>query len=194
MVELRRKHDVYKEVPYQTDERRTTGDQGSGTSRRSAAYRQTLARILLMSDESRPNGGIKQIYPVHSEWNSQRSSGCVHGVWKKAQNRPRTARSSCVVAMLMAGIDGIINKIDPGEPLDVNIYDFTPEQSAGVQQVPGSLAEALDALEADNEFLLRGGVFTSDLIDTWISYKRSRDVDGVQIRPHPYEFMLYYDA
>ena len=97
-------------------------------------------------------------------------------------------------SMLMAGIDGIINKIDPGEPLDVNIYDLTPEQSAGVQQIPGSLAEALDALEADNEFLLRGGVFTSDLIDTWISYKRSRDVDGVQLRPHPYEFMLYYDA
>ena len=96
--------------------------------------------------------------------------------------------------MLMAGIDGIMNKIDPGEPLDVNIYDLTPEQSAGVQQVPGSLAEAFDALEADNEFLLRDGVFTSDLIDTWISYKRSRDVDGVQLRPRPYEFMLYYDA
>ena len=69
-----------------------------------------------------------------------------------------------------------------------------PGAAAGVQQVPGSLAEALDALEADNEFLLRGVVFTSDLIDTWINYKRSRGVDGVQLRLHPYEFMLYYDA
>jgi glutamine synthetase len=97
-------------------------------------------------------------------------------------------------AMLMAGVDGIINKIEPGDPLDVNIYNLTPEQAAKVKQVPGSLDEVLDALESNNEFLLRGGVFTSDLIETWINYKRAREVDGVRLRPHPYEFMLYYDA
>ena len=97
-------------------------------------------------------------------------------------------------AMLMAGLDDIINKIDPGDPIDANIYDLTPEQAARVKQVPGSLEEVLDALEQDNEFLLAGGVFTQDLIDTWLDYKRSRDVEGVRVRPHPYEFMLYYDA
>ena len=97
-------------------------------------------------------------------------------------------------AMLMAGVDGIVNKIDPGDPMDVDLYDLTPEQAAKVQQVPGSLGEALDALEEDHDFLLSGDVFTPDLIETWLDYKRTEEVDPVRLRPHPYEFMLYYNA
>ena len=97
-------------------------------------------------------------------------------------------------AMLMAGLDGIINKLDPGDPLDVDLYDLSPEQAAQVQQVPGSLDESLDALEEDHEFLLRGDVFTSDVIETWLHYKRTEELDEVRLRPHPYEFALYYNA
>ncbi len=96
-------------------------------------------------------------------------------------------------AMLMAMIDGIQNKIDPGEPLDKDIYDLKPEEMAGVPTTPGSLAEALAALRADHEFLLRGDVFTPDVIDTWIWYKTEREVDELRLRPHPYEFCLYAD-
>ena len=97
-------------------------------------------------------------------------------------------------AMLMAGLDGIENEIDPGDPLDVDLYDLPPEQAAQVQQVPGSLEEVLNALEEDNDFLTRGGVFTSDVIETWLDYKRTREVDGIRLRPHPYEFFLYFDV
>ena len=97
-------------------------------------------------------------------------------------------------AMLMAGLDGIVNKIDPGDPLDVDLYDLSPEQAAKVQQVPGSLEEVLDALEEDHAFLLHGDVFTPDLIETWLDYKRTKEVDEVRLRPHPYEFYLYFDA
>ena len=97
-------------------------------------------------------------------------------------------------AMLMAGIDGIVNKIDPGDPLDVDLYALTPEQAAKVEQVPGSLSEVLDALETDNEFLLRGDVFTEEFIGGWLDYKRTREVDELRLRPHPYEFLMYYDA
>ncbi len=97
-------------------------------------------------------------------------------------------------AMLMAGLDGIQNKIDPGEPLDKNIYDLPPEELAKVPSVPASLDGALDALEKDHAFLLEGGVFTEDVIETWIDYKRTRECDAVRLRPHPYEFMLYFDA
>ena len=97
-------------------------------------------------------------------------------------------------AMLMAGIDGIINQTDPGDPLDVNLYELSAEEAAKVEQVPGSLEEALDALEADHEFLLRGDVFTSDLIEMWLDYKRTKEIDELRMRPHPYEFMLYFDA
>lgn len=96
-------------------------------------------------------------------------------------------------AMLMAAIDGIQNKIDPGQPLDRNIYDLTPEEAAGVPTTPGSLEESLDALEADHEFLLRGDVFTKDVIETWIDYKREEEVKALSLRPHPYEFVMYYD-
>ena len=96
-------------------------------------------------------------------------------------------------AMLMAGIDGIKNKIDPGEPLDKDIYDLSPEEMKNVPTTPGALNEALDALRKDNEFLLRGDVFTSDVIDTWIWYKTEHEVDALRLRPHPYEFCLYFD-
>jgi glutamine synthetase len=96
-------------------------------------------------------------------------------------------------AMLMAGLDGVQNRIEPPEPMDKDLYDLPPEELANVPQVPASLEEALRALEADNEFMKAGGVFTDDLIETWISYKRLSEIDQVRLRPHPWEFMLYYD-
>ncbi len=96
-------------------------------------------------------------------------------------------------AMLMAVIDGIQNKINPGQPLDKDIYDLPPEELAAVPKTPGSLEEALNALEKDHEFLLRGDVFSADVIQTWINYKRQQEVDALRLRPHPYEFCLYYD-
>ncbi len=96
-------------------------------------------------------------------------------------------------AMLMAGLDGIENKIDPGEALDKDLYDLAPEELASVPQMPGSLDEALNNLEADHEFLLKGDVFTEDALMTWINYKRDNEVDALRLRPHPYEFFLYYD-
>ena len=96
-------------------------------------------------------------------------------------------------AMLMAGLDGIENKIHPGEPLDRDIYDLNPEEMKNVPSLPGSLEEALNALEDDHEFLLKGEVFTEDVVRTWIDYKRKNEVDAVRLRPHPYEFQLYYD-
>ncbi len=96
-------------------------------------------------------------------------------------------------AMLMAGLDGIENKIDPGQPLDKDIYDLAPEELAKVPSMPGSLEDALNALEADYSFLLKGDVFTEDLLKTYVDYKRSKEVDAIRQRPHPYEFALYYD-
>ncbi len=96
-------------------------------------------------------------------------------------------------AMLMAGLDGVQNQIEPHDPVDKDIYDLPPAELAGLPSVPGSLPEALAALEADNEFLLQGGVFTEGLIESWIEYKRVHEVDPVRLRPHPYEFHLYYD-
>ncbi|MDP9069839.1 MAG: type I glutamate--ammonia ligase [Actinomycetota bacterium] len=96
-------------------------------------------------------------------------------------------------AMLMAGLDGVQNRIEPPDPVDKDLYDLPPEELAKVPQVPGSLDEALDALEADQDFLKAGGVFTDDLIDTWLAYKRVSEIDEVRLRPHPWEFMLYYD-
>ncbi len=97
-------------------------------------------------------------------------------------------------AMLMAGIDGIENKIDPGEPLDKNLYDLPPEELAKVPSCPASLEASLHALEKDHEFLTKGNVFTQDVIDTWLDYKRTKECDPVRLRPHPYEFALYYDC
>jgi len=96
-------------------------------------------------------------------------------------------------AMMMAAVDGIQNKIDPGKPLDKNIYDLPPEEAMKVAKTPGSLREALMALKDDHAFLLKGDVFTQDVIDTWIGYKMVNEVEAMDLRPHPYEFMLYYD-
>jgi glutamine synthetase len=96
-------------------------------------------------------------------------------------------------AMLMAALDGILNKIDPGDPLDKDIYDLPPEELAKVPQAPGSLREALKALENDYEYLLKGDVFTQDVVETWIDYKVSHEVMALNLRPHPWEFALYFD-
>jgi glutamine synthetase len=96
-------------------------------------------------------------------------------------------------AMLMAGLDGIKNKIEPAAPIDKDLYELPPDEAAAIPQVPGSLEAVLYALEADNEYLQEGNVFTADLIETWIDYKRTNEVDPVRLRPHPYEFELYYD-
>ncbi|MFF4378895.1 type I glutamate--ammonia ligase [Kitasatospora sp. NPDC001547] len=96
-------------------------------------------------------------------------------------------------AMLMAGLDGIRNKIEPLEPVDKDLYELAPEEHANVPQVPSSLPAVLDALEADHEYLLAGNVFTPDLIETWIDYKRTNEIAPIALRPHPHEFELYYD-
>jgi glutamine synthetase len=97
-------------------------------------------------------------------------------------------------AMLMAGLDGIQNRINPGDPIDKNLYDLPPEERANVPSAPGSLDEALAALEDDHQFLLKGDVFTRDVVETHLRYKRSREIDEMRLRPHPYEFFLYYDV
>jgi len=96
-------------------------------------------------------------------------------------------------AILMAVIDGIQNKIDPGDPLDKDIYNLPPEELAEIPSAPGSLDEALEALKADQEFLLKGDVFTRDAIDMWIDYKTNNEINDVKLRPHPHEFFLYFD-
>ena len=93
-------------------------------------------------------------------------------------------------ALLMAGLDGVLNKIEPGDPLDKDIYDLTPEEMKSVPSMPGSLEEALNCLEDDHQFLLKGDVFTEELIETFIDYKRRNEADAVRLRPHPYEFSL----
>jgi len=97
-------------------------------------------------------------------------------------------------AMLMAGLDGVQKKMDPGAPLEKNTYELSPREERRLKTVPGSLDESLRALEADNEFLRRGNVFTDDVIETWLSYKRENEIDPVRLRPHPWEFHLYFDA
>ena len=96
-------------------------------------------------------------------------------------------------AMLLAGLDGVQNRIEPPDPVDKDLYDLPPEELALVPQVPGSLEESLAALSADQEFLTKGGVFTKDLVDTYVDYKRENEIDAIRLRPHPYEFALYYD-
>jgi glutamine synthetase len=97
-------------------------------------------------------------------------------------------------AQVMAGLDGVLNKIDPGQPLDKNIYALPPEEAAKIPTMPASLDEALDALQADHAFLLKGDVFTEDAISTWIQYKRENEANAIRLRPHPHEFELYYDC
>jgi glutamine synthetase len=96
-------------------------------------------------------------------------------------------------AMLMAGLDGIQRRLNPGPPIDKNLYDLSPEERKNIPSTPGSLEEALNALQVDHEFLLKGDVFTDDVITTYVAYKQMREVDELRLRPHPYEFVLYYD-
>ena len=115
---------------------------------------------------------------------------------KRVEYRPPDPSSNpylAFVVMLMAGLDGIENKIMPPDPIDKDLYDLPPEDKGKVQSVPSSLEETLNALEKDHEFLLKGDVFTSDVIETWINYKRTKEIDAIKLRPHPYEFALYYD-
>ena len=102
---------------------------------------------------------------------------------------PYLAFSAC----LMAGLDGIHNKIDPGEPVDQDLYEMEEEKAKKIRHLPGTLEDVLDALEQDHEFLMKGDVFTRDLLETYISYKRKNEVDAIRLRPHPYEFALYFD-
>jgi glutamine synthetase len=110
----------------------------------------------------------------------------------------RTPDPSCnpylsFAACLMAGLDGVANKIDPGQPIDKDLYELPAAEAHKIKHLPGSLDVVLDALEKDHDFLLKGDVFTRDLIETWISYKRTNEVDAIRLRPHPWEFALYSD-
>jgi glutamine synthetase len=115
---------------------------------------------------------------------------------KRVEFRPPDPSANPYLAfasMVVAGLDGIVNKIDPGEPLDKDIYDLSPEEMKNVPSMPASLEEALDCLENDHAFLLKGDVFTEELLESFINYKRKSEADAVRLRPHPYEFALYYD-
>jgi len=115
---------------------------------------------------------------------------------KRVEYRPPDPSANpylCYAALLMAGLDGVLNKIDPGEPMDRNLYELPPEELAKVPQVPASLGEALNYLEQDHDFLLKGDVFTRDFLETWVSHKR-KEHDALRLRPHPYEYFLYYDV
>src|SRR5438132_5707870 len=115
---------------------------------------------------------------------------------KRIEYRPPDPSANpylCYTALLMAGLDGVLNKMDPGEPIDKNMYELAPQEMAKVPQTPGSLEEALNQLDKDHQFLLKGDVFTADFLEMWISHKR-KEADAIRLRPHPYEFFLYYDA
>jgi glutamine synthetase len=141
--------------------------------------------------------------PVNLVYSQRNRSACcripITGTNPKAKRIEfRVPDPSCnpymaFAAMLMAGIDGIRNKIEPPEPVDKDLYELPPDQLAQVPQVPGSLEAVLDALEADNDYLLEGGVFTPDVIETWVDYKRTNEVDALRLRPHPHEFGMYFD-
>lgn len=142
--------------------------------------------------------------PVNLVYSQRNRSACIRipitGTNPKAKRLEfRVPDPSCnpylaFAAMLMAGLDGIKNKIEPPEPIDKDLYELPPEEHAAVPQVPGSLPEVLAALEADHDYLLEGGVFTPDLIATWLEYKRTKEVDSIRLRPHPHEFELYFDV
>lgn len=141
--------------------------------------------------------------PVNLVYSARNRSACIRipvtGTSPKAKRiefrapDPSANPYLSFAAQLMAGLDGIRNRIEPPEPVDKDLYELPPEEHAQIKQLPGSLSEALDALEADHDFLTEGDVFPEDLIQTWIAYKRENEVDPFRFRPHPYEFELYYD-
>jgi glutamine synthetase len=142
--------------------------------------------------------------PVNLVYSARNRSACIRipvtGSSPKAKRvefrvpDPSSNPYLAFAAMLMAGIDGIQNRIEPPEPVDKDLYELPPEEHAQIQQVPGSLDAVLDRLEADHDFLTQGDVFTPDLIETWIAYKRTHEIDPVRLRPTPHEFELYYDV
>jgi glutamine synthetase len=141
--------------------------------------------------------------PVNIAYSQRNRSACVRiPVYSKSEKSKRIEfrppDPSCnpylaFSALLMAGLDGIQNRIHPGEPLDKDLYDLEPEELADIESTPVSLGDSLDALEEDHEYLLKGDVFTQDVLDVWIDYKRENEVDAINMRPHPYEFFLYHD-
>lgn len=141
--------------------------------------------------------------PINLVYSQRNRSACVRiPMYSKSEGAKRlefrSPDPSCnpyfaFPAMLMAGLDGIENKIEPPEPIDKDLYELEPEEAAKIKQLPGSLEQSLDALEQDHEFLLKGDVFTPDVIETWLNYKRKKEVDAIRLRPHPYEFALYFD-
>ena len=141
--------------------------------------------------------------PVNIAYSQRNRSACVRiPVYSKSEKSKRvefrTPDPACnpylaFSALMMAGLDGIQNRIHPGDPLDKDLYDLEPEELDDIESTPVSLGDALDALEDDHEYLLKGDVFTEDVLDVWIDYKRENEVDAVNMRPHPYEFFLYHD-
>ena len=141
--------------------------------------------------------------PINLVYSARNRSACVRiPMYSKSEKAKRlefrTPDPSCnpyfsFPAQLMAGLDGITNKIEPPPPLDKDLYELGPEEASRIKSMPGSLEESLNALENDHEFLLRGDVFTPDVIETWLSYKRTKEIDAMRLRPHPYEFALYFD-
>jgi glutamine synthetase len=141
--------------------------------------------------------------PINLVYSQRNRSACIRiPMYSKSENAKRlefrSPDPSCnpylaFPAMLMAGLDGIENKIEPPEPVDKDLYELEPEEYAKIKFLPGSLEQSLDALENDHQFLLKGDVFTPDLLETWLTYKRKKELDAIRLRPHPYEFALYFD-
>jgi len=141
--------------------------------------------------------------PINLVYSQRNRSACVRiPMYSKSEKAKRlefrTPDPSCnpyysFAAQLMAGLDGVRNKIEPPKPIDKDLYELEPEEAAKVKSVPGSLEQVLDALERDHDFLLKGEVFTKDVIETWLKYKRTKELDAIRLRPHPYEFALYFD-
>ncbi|MGH3153599.1 MAG: type I glutamate--ammonia ligase, partial [Streptosporangiaceae bacterium] len=142
--------------------------------------------------------------PVNLVYSQRNRSACaripITGTNPKAKRvefrvpDPSCNPSLAFAAMLMAGLDGIKNKIEPPEPVDKDLYELPPDEAAAIPQVPGSLDAVLDNLESDHAYLTEGGVFTEDLIETWLEFKRTAELDELRLRPHPHEFEMYYDC
>ncbi|HEY9336863.1 MAG TPA: type I glutamate--ammonia ligase, partial [Kribbella sp.] len=142
--------------------------------------------------------------PVNLVYSSRNRSACIRIPITGSNPKAKRIEFRCpdpsanpylaFAAQLLAGLDGIRNKIEPADPVDKDLYELPPEEHAGIAQVPTSLPAVIDALEADHAFLLEGDVFTEDLIETWIDLKREQEIAPIQLRPHPHEFELYYDV
>jgi glutamine synthetase len=141
--------------------------------------------------------------PINLVYSQRNRSACIRiPMYSKSEGAKRiefrTPDPTCnpylsFAACLMAGLDGVVNKIDPGKPVDKDLYELPAAEAKKIKQLPGSLDVVLDNLEKSHDWLLKGGVFTKDLIDTWIEYKRKNEVDAIRLRPHPWEFAMYYD-